>query len=308
MTVETEGYIMQLQNFSVNDGDGVRTTIFLAGCPLDCIWCCNPENKVCFDDAHKTTLAQVEAQIARQALFFRRCRGGITFSGGEATVQQGFLRAMTDRFYDKGYSLTLETCGFFVFDEVKDILEKMDLIFIDVKQMDDALHKIFTGVTNGRILENLARMQNELTVPLVVRIPLIVGVNADAGHIEALCRFLRQNVPRAALEFLPYHRFGEDKYRELGMESPDERFRVAVETIRRCGLCTSARGQGGVGEKDVPGGGQNDVGEEDVSGGGQSAVGEEDSGTERMEIPDGAVLENCRRIAGNYGILVVSYR
>ena len=184
----------------------------------------------------------------------------------------------------------------------------MDLIFIDVKQMDDALHKIFTGVTNGRILENLARMQNELTVPLVVRIPLIVGVNADAGHIEALCRFLRQNVPRAALEFLPYHRFGEDKYRELGMESPDERFRVAVETIRRCGLCTSARGQGGVGEKDVPGGGQNDVGEEDVSGGGQSAVGEEDSGTERMEIPDGAVLENCRRIAGNYGILVVSYR
>lgn len=274
---------MQLQNFSVNDGDGVRTTIFLAGCPLDCIWCCNPENKTCFDDAHRMTLAQVEARIERQAPFFRRCRGGITFSGGEATVQQGFLRAMTNRFYDKGYSLTLETCGFFDFDEVKDILERMDRIFIDVKQMDDALHQIFTGVTNGRILANLERMQNELTVPLIVRIPLIVGVNADAGHIRELCRFLRQSAPRADLEFLPYHRFGEDKYRELGMESPDERFRAAMETIRRRGLCTFARGQ-------------------------SSAEKEEDPGAERMEIPDDAAVESCRRIAGGYGIRVVSYR
>lgn len=274
---------MQLQNFSVNDGDGVRTTVFLAGCPLDCIWCCNPEQKTCFDAAHKMTLAQVEERIAGYALFFRRCGGGVTFSGGEATAQQGFLRAMTERFYDKGYDLTLETCGFFEFDQVRDILEKMNRIFIDVKQMDAGLHEIFTGVGNARILDNLTRMQEELSVPIVVRIPLIVGVNAEAEHIETLCRFLSQNAPRAALEFLPYHRFGEDKYRELGMETPDARYRTALEEIRRQGLC--------------------------VPGKGVCAAGAEELSSEaNMEIPDDAVLENCRRIAADHGILVVSYR
>lgn len=292
---------MQLQNFSVNDGDGIRTTIFLAGCPLDCIWCCNPEQKTCFDNAHRKTLAQIEAQIARWALFFRKCRGGITFSGGEATMQQGFLRAMTECFYDKGYGLTLETCGFFEFDEVKDVLEKMDRIFIDIKQMDSGLHKIFTGVENGRILENIARMQKELTVPLVVRLPLIVGVNADAGHIEALCGFLRQNAPRAALEFLPYHRFGEDKYRELGLEPPDQRFRTAMEEIRRQGVSAATR------IKDAADGEKN-LGFGNAAGTGKSAYAEDIAGLEKMEIPDGAVLENCRQIAGSYGISIVSYR
>lgn len=220
---EEIGYVMQLQNFSVNDGEGIRTTVFLCGCPLHCIWCCNPENMAYRNEHHKMTVQEVAAAVSRQALFFRKCNGGITFSGGEATMQQGFLRSLTECFYDKGYKLSIETCGAFIFEEVKDILEKMDLIFYDLKLMDDTLHRCFTGVSNFQIKENIKAV-GQLGIPIVVRIPVIVGVNAFAQNIHATCEFLQLYVPTAKLEFLPYHKLGMDKYRELGLATPDEQY------------------------------------------------------------------------------------
>ena len=238
---EETGYVMQLQNFSVNDGEGIRTTIFLCGCPLHCIWCCNPENMAYRDKAHKMTLQEVEAVVSRQALFFRRCDGGITFSGGEATIQQGFLRSMTERFYDKGYKLSIETCGYFNFEQVRDILEKMDLIFFDLKLMDDRLHQSFTGVSNQIIKENLKKV-GQLGIPLVVRIPVIVGVNAFEDNIHATCSFLQKYVPEAKLEFLPYHKLGMDKYEKLGMPTPDEQYEsIRKEDIAVSGFSFAAR-------------------------------------------------------------------
>ena len=85
------GYIMQIQNYSVNDGEGIRTTIFLAGCPLRCMWCANPEGQTLRNPMTRyVRTAEILAAVRRQMIFYRKSGGGVTFSGGEATVQTEF--------------------------------------------------------------------------------------------------------------------------------------------------------------------------------------------------------------------------
>ena len=223
------GYIMQIQNFSVNDGEGIRTIIFLAGCPLRCAWCSNPEGQT--PDNPMTRWAETEdivREVRRQSVFYRFSGGGVTFSGGEATAQPEFLKELTDRFYDDGYDLAMETCGQFDFDALAPVLEKMNLIFMDLKHIDSQRHRYFTGVDNRLILENIRRTA-VLGPKLVVRVPVILGVNGDNGTMAGIFRFLRENAPSAGVELLPYHRFGEEKYRQLGLPLPDGHFGIPPE-------------------------------------------------------------------------------
>lgn len=223
------GYIMQIQNFSVNDGQGIRTTIFLAGCPLRCAWCANPEGQRQQNPMTRwVETGEVLQEVERQAIFYRFSQGGITFSGGEATAQPDFLRELTDQFYDRGYDLALETCGHFTFDRLAPTLRKMNLIFMDLKHIDPVQHRRFTGVDNALILENLQRA-GALGVPLVVRIPVVLGVNGDDETMSRSFQFLRKRVPGASLELLPYHRFGEEKYRQLGLPLPNSAFGIPSE-------------------------------------------------------------------------------
>lgn len=218
------GYIIQSQNFSVNDGEGIRTTIFLAGCPLRCAWCANPEGQS-FQNSMTRWVETEELldELWRQVIFYRFSGGGVTFSGGEPTAQPDFLRELTDRLYDEGISLAMETCGVFDFGRVAPILEKLDLIFYDFKHLDPALHRQYTGLDNRLILENLPRVAS-LGLPLVVRIPVIPGFNGDDDTLASMFRWLGERVPGGKLELLPYHRLGEDKYRRLGMPLPPETF------------------------------------------------------------------------------------
>ncbi len=218
------GYIMQLQNFSVNDGEGIRTIVFMAGCPLRCAWCSNPEGQTMDNSmVHWMETEDILKELRRQAIFYRNSGGGVTFSGGEATAQPEFLREMVDALYDEGFSLAIETCGQFDFEKLEPVLRKMDLIFMDLKHIDPEQHRKFTGVDNAVILENIRRT-SQLGVPFVVRIPSILGVNCDDAAMDGAFAFLRDNAPTASLEFLPYHRYGETKYKELGMDLPDEGF------------------------------------------------------------------------------------
>lgn len=218
------GYIMQLQNYSVNDGEGIRTTVFLAGCPLRCMWCSNPEGQTLSNPMTRYVETQeVLLAIKKQMIFYRHSGGGVTFSGGEATVQTEFLRELSEKLYDMAVPMAIETCGAFIFEEVNDILEKMDLIFYDIKHMDSERHRYFTGEGNQRILENAVRVRG-LGIPMVVRIPVICGANADEENIRATISFLQQKCAGAKLEFLPYHTFGEEKYRQLKRKLPPEGF------------------------------------------------------------------------------------
>ena len=220
------GYIMQLQNFSVNDGEGIRTNIFLAGCPLRCAWCANPEGQTCRNPMTRWMETEdLVREILHQAVFFRISGGGVTFTGGEAAMQPDFLAELTDRLYDEGISLAIETCGFFGFDRLAPTLRKMDQIFYDFKHIAPEVHKRHTGRDNRLILANLPRAA-ALGVPLTVRIPVVPGFNGDDGTLASMFRWLRTHVPGAALELLPFHRFGEEKYRQLGMPLPSETFTV----------------------------------------------------------------------------------
>jgi len=269
---------MELQNFSVNDGNGIRTIVFFAGCPLSCKWCSNPESitnldrvayyeKTCIkcgkcvqvcsfgaginlNDAlerkkckscgrcidvcptnsrkkliHKYTSEQIVKMIEKQKIFYRYSGGGVTFSGGEATLQTDMLRELVYEFYDQALDLAIETSGCFNFDEVKDILEKLNLIFVDIKHMDDSKHRFYTGIGNEKILKNVSRL-NELKVPVVVRIPVIDGVNSDIENIRKTAEFVKANLAVPKLELLPFHSFGDSKYEALGLEKPSSEFKT----------------------------------------------------------------------------------
>ncbi|WP_411680900.1 glycyl-radical enzyme activating protein [Clostridium thailandense] len=275
------GYFLEPQNFSVNDGNGIRTIIFFAGCPLRCKWCSNPEsytnsNKIayyertcikcgicmevcqaevginlnnrleqqkckgcglcadiCPTKSRKNLIYHYNSEeilnlIEKQKIFYRYSGGGVTFSGGEATLQIDMLRELAYKLYDQAIDLAIETSGYFNFDEIKDILEKMNLIFIDIKHMKNDKHKFYTGVSNEKILKNICRL-NELKVPVVVRIPVINGVNSDVENIRETARFIKSNIDDPKLELLPYHSFGDNKYEALGLEKPSRQFETPLK-------------------------------------------------------------------------------
>ena len=265
-----KGRVVKVQHFSVNDGDGRRTTIFLEGCKLKCKWCSNPDSwsnivklgvmkdkcvscnrcidvcpqnisslfdraqinnkcdlcgeciKVCLKDAicimtEEMSVEEIVEEVEKDFIFFFESNGGITFSGGEPTLQIDFLRELVDIFYDKGINIAIETCGYFDWNKVNDVFEKIDHIFVDIKSMDDNIHKEYTGVSNKIILDNICRL-SKLNKSMVIRVPIIYGVNDSEENIRNTALFVKQNVPGGKMELLPYHKFGIDKYKALGLE------------------------------------------------------------------------------------------
>ncbi len=262
-----KGYVMQLQPFSVNDGEGIRTTIFLAGCPLRCKWCSNPEGlsqrpligwyegkcigcgtckaicnehiginlnlerlsctacgscvEVCPKGARVQMVSlrdadEIIAEVRKHEIFYRYSRGGVTFSGGEATAQPEFLNYLTASLYDMNISMAIESCGHFEFNSLRESLERMDLIFMDLKLMDDEKHKRYTGVSNRITLDNIGRL-SEVAAEVVIRIPVIGGVNNDEDNIRRSAAYVHAKLPKARMELLPYHRFGTVKYEAIGV-------------------------------------------------------------------------------------------
>ena len=295
--MSVKGYIMQIQPFSVNDGEGIRTNIFMAGCPLRCRWCSNPEGfeqkeligwysrrciacgacaavcpqgigidmdeaahrrciscgacvSVCPHEArtHMVTLMDADdviREVHKHRLFYSYSGGGVTFSGGEATMQPEFLDYVSRELYDSGYSIDIESCGYFDFEKVRLSLERMDLIFMDLKHMDPEMHRRYTGVSNERILENIALLGSlgqqggesagrGLKAPeKVIRIPVIGGVNDSEENIAASAAYVHDVLPDAKMELLPYHTFGRIKYEAIGMPFAQDVFYTPEKEVMK---------------------------------------------------------------------------
>lgn len=224
------GVVFSIEEFAVNDGPGIRTTVFLKGCPLRCAWCHNPEGQrrepQPLTKQGRTEISgySIDAEalatrIRRDEDIFRDSGGGVTFTGGEPLMQAEFLCEVLDRLTD--IHKAVETCGYASEQTFKRVLERVDYMLFDVKLVDSELHKRWTGVGNELIKANLKTLC-ESGKPFVARVPLIPGVNDSAENMEATAELLVGAKGLERVELLRYHKTAGAKYPMVGMEyKPD---------------------------------------------------------------------------------------
>ena len=229
------GTIFQVQRWSLHDGEGIRSTVFMKGCPLRCQWCANPEawsGAVEEGFGFRLTVAELMARLRRDAVFYRESGGGVTFSGGEPLAQPAFLRAALEACEDAGFDRGIETCAYTPWERAASIFDLLDEVFVDVKHMDAARHKELTGKSNTVILRNLGFLL-ERHPKVTVRVPLIAGLNDDEATIDALCAFLKGASGLRGVEFMPYHNLGVGKYARLQLPAPPPHAAPSAERLER---------------------------------------------------------------------------
>ena len=229
--------IFDIKRFAVHDGPGIRTTVFMKGCPMDCWWCHNPESRksepeeVIYKrklgsteiDARKTygktmQIHELTEEILKDRLFHEESGGGVTFSGGEPLHQPEVLLELLKQCKKQGIHTTVDTCGYALWIYYEKILPFTDLFLYDLKLLDPEKHLKFTGVKSESIIENLQKLLNR-NVNVELRIPVIPGVNDSREEIQMYINFLRNSIKNAPkIHLLPYHNIADNKYQKLNVE------------------------------------------------------------------------------------------
>ena len=163
------------------------------------------------------TVDEVFDVVRRDAEYYLRSGGGVTASGGECMMQADFVEELFRRCKGDGIHTTLDTCGFFNGDRFRMMSDCVDLVLYDLKLMDSERHELYTGVPNGTILQNV-KLVSELGISLFVRVPLIPGITDTEENLEAIASFVSELPTHPAVNLLPYHNYGENKYEMLGWE------------------------------------------------------------------------------------------
>ena len=245
-----QGLVFDIKEFSLHDGPGIRTTVFLKGCPLRCVWCHNPEGlshrpelfvsstckacglcyrgcdhedcrpygrclHVCPQNALRVAgEAWEDGALADRLLaqedFFRENEGGVTLSGGEPLLQADFCTALLDRL-GRRIHRAIETSGYADAADFRRVAERCDLVMMDLKLMDADLHRRYTGVDNAHILENAAWLRTS-SIPHVFRTPLIPRITDTEENLAAIRAFVGED----AWETLPYNTLAGAKYAGVG--------------------------------------------------------------------------------------------
>lgn len=278
------GTIFDIQRYSIHDGPGIRTTVFLKGCPLQCLWCSNPESQnknpeimfnrslctrcgrcvevcphnatvrsgeeikflrelcqvcaecvsACPNDARQLVgrqegVEEILEEIKKDRLFYKNSAGGVTLSGGEPMSQPDFVSALLKRCKDSGIHTVLDTSGYTQLENWDRVVENVDMVLFDLKQMEAEKHKEYTGVSNELILASARRLAS-LGVPMIIRIPLIPGYNDATKNMEE-CAHFAQEIGINRIELLPFHCLCISKYNKLdkewklnGVSSPPKAF------------------------------------------------------------------------------------
>jgi pyruvate formate lyase activating enzyme len=270
---QPSAYVSNIQRFCVHDGPGIRTTVFLLGCPLRCRWCQNPETlarqPVLLFNAGKCAGcgACVEAcpaqavrrgqdgglsfdrdrcqacgrcvpsccykarelagrlysvpallqEILKDRVAFRNSGGGVTLSGGEPLLEPEFAARLLEACGRAGVHTAVETCGAVAWEHFERVLPHVDLFLYDLKSIDPEKHRRWTGADNRAVLDN-ARALAERGKRLIVRVPLIPGVNDGDLEFQAIARFAAGLQGVAELHLLPFHQVGSSKYALAGLD------------------------------------------------------------------------------------------
>ena len=224
--MERKGRIFNIQRFSIHDGPGIRTIVFLKGCYMRCAWCCNPESQkyeietLVEDGKEKivgrdVTVAEIMPEILADIPYYRRSGGGVTLSGGEVLAQADFAGELLKACKEAGLHTAIESSANAPYSDIEKLLPYLDLYLMDIKHMDSAKHKEYTGAPNDRILENAKKIANS-GVELIIRTPVVPTFNDSERDIKAIADFARSLGSVREYHLLPYHRLGTDKYVGLG--------------------------------------------------------------------------------------------
>lgn len=227
--LNVSGRIFDIQRFSIHDGPGIRTIVFLKGCVLRCRWCCNPESQeyaiqtMTVNGKVKTvgrdvTVGEVMNTVVRDMPYYERSGGGLTLSGGESLLQPDFASALLHAAKDMGINTAMESMGCAGYDAIEKILPCLDTYLMDIKHMNPGKHKEFTGRENGLMLENAKKIAAEKRCELIVRVPVIPGFNDTEKELMDIAAFADALPGVRQIHLLPYHSFGEGKYEGLGRE------------------------------------------------------------------------------------------
>ena len=210
------GFVHSLETGSLVDGPGVRATLFLAGCLLRCQYCHNPDT---WHLKHGTRVP-IEGAIARLADFapaLRAMDGGLTLSGGEPLVQQGFSRRLFTAAKGLGLHTALDTSGFLGARADDAYLEQVDLVLLDIKSGDPAAYHRLTGADLAPTLRFAERLA-AIGKPVWVRYVVVPGLTDNPTHIRAIARFVAPMRNVEWVEVLPFHQMGAFKWHALGLD------------------------------------------------------------------------------------------
>lgn len=223
-------YVTNIQRFSLDDGPGIRTTIFLSGCNLRCLWCHNPENmkkvklreEPCksekVDEIYNVKEISVDGilnEVKKDKKFYDRSSGGITISGGEPMLQVEKIQTLLRECKKQGISTAIETALNYDYELIEKVAPYTDLFIVDCKAVSDDVHRNCTGVHNRKILYNIKKMSDEKK-RMWIRIPIVPNVNITLEEMKRIADFLA-DVYVERIELVPYHKFGVYKYEELRM-------------------------------------------------------------------------------------------
>ena len=221
--MELQARIFDVQKFSLQDGPGIRTTVFFKGCNLCCAWCHNPEGmerQIQHDTAGTTcygydiTQSELLREVLTDAAFYRSSGGGVTCSGGECMLQAEFLSAFLHDCKAAGIHTTIDTAGNVPWSSFEQVLPTADLFLYDLKAGSEALHRQYTGVSNGQIWENLTRLL-WADKQVWIRIPVIGAVNSNPEEMEQIACYLERIGFHQRIDLFAYHTYGRKKYEML---------------------------------------------------------------------------------------------
>lgn len=252
--LKEKGRIFDIQRYSIHDGPGIRTIVFLKGCALKCKWCCNPEsqsfeiqnmlvqgkNKIIGKDV---TVEEVMQEVMKDATYYNRSGGGLTLSGGECLLQPDFAIALLKAAKEKGIHTAIESTAIADYETIERFFPYLDLFLMDIKHLDTIKHKQFTNQPNERILVNAMKVAMS-GQHLIIRVPVVPTFNDTPKEIRAIAEYAKVLPGVEELHLLPYHRLGSDKYIGLSreyelnnLEPPtDECMKLLKEEAQKTGL------------------------------------------------------------------------
>lgn len=228
-----QGIIFDIKKFAIHDGPGIRTTVFLKGCPLSCWWCHNPESQsfeiqnFSISKSEKEhsqisdkpigrliSVEEVMSEVIKDQIFYEESGGGVTFSGGEPLSQPNFLYSLLVKCKREEIHTAVDTSGCISTEEIIKFANFIDLFLYDLKLLNNIKHEKYIGISNEIVLKNLEVLV-DLKKEIYIRIPIIPTINDMDEEITGIAEYLSKLKIIEKIDLLPYHKIGKDKYSRL---------------------------------------------------------------------------------------------